>query len=207
MSKLLGGINKDSVPTVGTAGHVSGKNLRSKVPGEVLLKNLKNAVTSHCPVNKNIDTMMTKRAFIATCKAIKRLAEKDRGRKNKNSITTMTGFRSSNKRNCLNCERGRLIAKNKPFRPPKGVKFEELEDIEGRVSVDRKIKKRGKRKLSERKAKKRGIKLTKQDVIRIRKMYEEGYSVPGLCEIFPVTTSTMYRVVNRESWKNVSCKT
>jgi len=202
MIEIISHIATNEIPSPGIAGHMAGAKLRDKVSQTINLEKLRNAAASGCPVNKKTPTSMSKESFIKSCNVYRGVAEKDRGRKNKFAISTLTGFKSSNKRVCLNCEIGEKVAAGKEFDPPLGITFEDLEDVVDRPVVRLAVKPK-KVRITKPKPTTKGVKLTKQDVIRIRKMHDEGYSVPGLCEIFPITTSTMYRVVNRESWRNV----
>ena len=195
-------IDASAVPSPGLAGHMSGAQLRNKVTQVANLDKLKTVAASGCPVNRKTPTKMSKAAFIRACNKYRGVAENDRNHKNKFSTITLTGFKTNNRRMCVNCRAGEKIAKEEKFTPPDGITFVDLEDITVRTPVKLKVKSK-KKLVTKAKPKARGIKLTQKDVIRIRKMHAEGYTVPGLCAIFPVTPSTMYRVVNKESWRDV----
>jgi hypothetical protein len=46
-------------------------------------------------------------------------------------------------------------------------------------------------------------KLTKQDVIEIRQLYDHGLSSPKIAKLFFVTKSTILAIVNRKIWRHV----
>ena len=200
MKEVISHIEVGAVPCPGLSGHMSGAQLRGKVSQIVSLEKLRTVATSGCPVNKKVPTKMSEKAFVRTCNHYRELAEKDRNHKNKFVISTLTGFKSSNRRMCVDCKTGEKVKNEKPFKPPAGITFINLDDIVVRLEVRLKPKKKEVTKI---KSKRKKIRLTKEDVVLIRKMHKEGYSVPSLCRLFPVTPSTMYRVVNNESWRSV----
>ncbi|RLI66352.1 MAG: hypothetical protein DRO67_01210 [Candidatus Asgardarchaeum californiense] len=229
MSKMTGYNNNTHIPKISDAGHViSSIGVRVKGTSQVSdLDKLRTLLRSICPVNKNIPTKMSKNSFIRACLKFRKLAEKDKNRKDKHSVTTPTGFRSSNKNSCLDCVRGNKIENGKDFEPPVNMTFIELSDIVDveRVAIKRrKNKKRAKweagNKISKikkpvqkpvntpsntsKERKKICIKLTKEDVLAIRRLYDSGYRLIDICEKFPkVTKSTIHRAARRESWKNI----
>lgn len=129
MIEVITHIDVCDVPCPGTAGHVSGSEMRGKTSQKIYLEKLKNLAASGCPVNKKIPTKMTRKSFIEACNHHRTLAETDRNRNNKFAIITMTGFKSNNKRMCVNCERGERIKSGEPFEPPFNVTFIELNNI------------------------------------------------------------------------------
>lgn len=46
-------------------------------------------------------------------------------------------------------------------------------------------------------------KITKQDVIKIRNLYNIGYSQSEISKLFPITRRYVGRIVNKECWKHV----
>ena len=189
-----------AIPSQGLAGHMSGAKLRNKITQVANLDKLRMVAASGCPVNRKTPTKMSKESFIQACHKYRKVAENDRNHKSKFSTITLTGFKPNNRRMCVDCETGEKVKNGEPFEPPAGLTFIDLEDIAMRAKVKPRPKKK---RITKTKPTIQGKKLTREDVIRIRKMHAEGYSVPGLCELFPVTTSTMYRVVNNESWRVV----
>lgn len=202
MMDIVSSIATNEIPTTSQPHNTTGVRLRSKVPQSKILDKLKNFAAGGCPINRKIPTKMSRESFIITCQAFKKIADHDRNNKNKYAISTPQGFRTNNRRVCVDCEIGIAVAAEKPFEAPFHITFIELTDLKERPLFKDKPEPEKKSNIKA-KPRERGIKLTKKDVIRIRKMHKEGYTVPGLCEIFPVTTSTMYRVVNYESWRNV----
>lgn len=200
MDEVISSIAVNEIPTASAPHDMSGVRLRSKIPQIEVLKKLKKFAAGGCPINKKTPTRMSRESFIASCKILRAIADKDKHSKNKYVVSTLQGFRPNNRQVCLACKRGEAIEAGESFDPPLHITFIELTDLGGRPMFKdqpppkEKIKKKPKTK---------GKKLTKKDVARIRKMHKEGYSVPGLCELFPVTASTMYRVINGESWRGV----
>ena len=113
MSKKVGYNNNSTIPTVGDAGHMVSAVGKRKVGSTQVsdLEKLKRITDSECPVNRNIPTKMLESSFRQACLKFSGIAEKDKDKKTKGVITTPTGFKSSNKRTCLDCKRGKLIAK------------------------------------------------------------------------------------------------
>ena len=46
-------------------------------------------------------------------------------------------------------------------------------------------------------------KLTNNEVSLIRVLYEDGFSIDGLAESFKVCTSTIDKIIARDSWKHL----
>ena len=213
MSKKTGYGNSSVMPIVGTAGHLLGA-VGKRNKGETQesdLEKIKRILNSVCPVNKNVPTKMLKSSFISSCLKFREIANKDKGRKNKASVTTPSGFKSSNKGTCIECKRGDKIAKGLPFEPPVNMTFAELIDIPGRKEVVVKLKKKRKRKwvAKPKKVKKpkpppkvRGLSVP--DVIKIRKLYDAGEKLMNICKLFPkVGREAVSRAANRKTFKDI----
>ena len=206
MTKLTGFRNAKAVPTVGTSGHV----ISIKVKGQSQvsdLEKLRKLLNTVCPVNKNVPTKMLKSSFVKTCLQFRKIAEKDKGRKNKFTVTTSTGFKSSNRGSCLKCKRGEKIAKGLPFTPPTNMVFEELEDIPGRKQLVFKVKKKIKYKPKAKPKPKLPPKLkglSEEDVITIRKLYDTGSKLSVIHKRFPqVGREAVSRAANRLTFKEL----
>lgn len=46
-------------------------------------------------------------------------------------------------------------------------------------------------------------KLTEEEVLEIRRLRNDGWSIPKLAAKFNLTTTPVWRIVNRYSWKNI----
>lgn len=90
---------------------------------------------------------------------------------------------------CEYCEIGEAIKNDEDFLEPEDVTFIFLNnDITKRKLV---------------KIKKKCI-IKDKDVLRIRKMYDEGYTLSGIHTIFPkISLSTVRRIAKRETWEHV----
>ncbi len=213
MTKMAGYKNSQSVPTIGTAGHIVGIKVMGSSQ-ESDLEKIKRVLNKVCPVNKNIPTKMLESSFVASCLKFRAIAEKDRDRKNKAAITTPTGFRSSNKGTCLKCKRGLKISKGMPFDPPTNMTFAYLEDIPEREEVIIKPRKKRKRRKwgaepkkqiqAEPKSKPDNHKLFPKDVLKIRKLFDGGKKVAQIHKLFPhVGYEAVSRVAHRRTFKNI----
>jgi hypothetical protein len=180
------------IPKTGTAGHTT----RFGTTTATALEKIKLQSIRGCPVNRNIPARMSRSCFRKACLRFQELAgivsrENTAKKNNKYARITTSGFASNNKRVCLNCKIGKAVRNNKPFGAPPKLEFVNL------VPVEQKVNKYTPKIQATKK-------LNTKDVLKIREMHQDGFSIVSIQMKFSkVSVTTISNVVNRVTWKNI----
>ena len=136
---------------------------------------------------------MSRASFRIACLRFQKHAGITSRRKKKVTASRLTkiGWVSNNKSICIGCPIGNKVRNNKKFNPPDKIEFVDLRPV-----GTKKKKKAPKHQSTQ--------KLSEDDVRRIRRMHQEGYSITGILVIFNnVSRSAISNVVNRVTWKHI----